>query len=373
MDLQQRDDDKTQRPDPFSVRVHYTNVHGLGAKQVITSLLPSLRKQVHVSVHYVPDDEKLQSELGRRDAEHFFVYKRRLPKAISRLFECLLGGSRFEGDGPLLVLGDLPLRVRGNQYVLVHSPHLVSPNTHSSLKEFATFWVSRQILKLNSKFVTAFFVQSEIVAEALKKTLGITSNEVVVIPSPPPNWVSAEQRIRIGRHSDQSDKLSLFYPAAEYPHKNHRVIWAAQNTPEWSRLVHEMIVTIPRKAREAHHATSVFSGTLMPDQVLEIYSKADALVFPSKNETVGLPLLEAMVLGLPIVVSDLPYARALCGTEAIYFHPDEPKALISALAELRNRLHDGWWPNWHTQVLLFPKSWDTVAENMLITMKAPSS
>ena len=48
-----------------------------------------------------------------------------------------------------------------------------------------------------------------------------------------------------------------------------------------------------------------------------------------------MPLIEAMTLGLPIVCADLPYARGLCGGEAIYFNPLSASSAWEAIAELQ--------------------------------------
>jgi glycosyltransferase involved in cell wall biosynthesis len=50
-------------------------------------------------------------------------------------------------------------------------------------------------------------------------------------------------------------------------------------------------------------------GQIPHEDMYEWYSKMDALVFPSYIETLGLPLIEAASLGIPLIASDLPYSR----------------------------------------------------------------
>jgi glycosyltransferase involved in cell wall biosynthesis len=64
----------------------------------------------------------------------------------------------------------------------------------------------------------------------------------------------------------------------------------------------------------------VYLETLPYNEIEGLYRSMDALLFPSYIETVGLPLIEAASLGLPVVVSDLPYAReVLTGYEGVSF------------------------------------------------------
>jgi glycosyltransferase involved in cell wall biosynthesis len=85
-------------------------------------------------------------------------------------------------------------------------------------------------------------------------------------------------------------------------------------------------------------------GYLHGPVLAEAYSLADVFVMPSLQETVGLPLLEAMTAGTPVIAANLPYAREVCGTAAAFFDPHDPLSLASSMEavltdrELRARL-----------------------------------
>ena len=53
-------------------------------------------------------------------------------------------------------------------------------------------------------------------------------------------------------------------------------------------------------------------GCMKHDEVIEAYQKSRALIFPSISESLGLPLLEAKALGIPILASELDYVRDVC-------------------------------------------------------------
>jgi hypothetical protein len=72
-----------------------------------------------------------------------------------------------------------------------------------------------------------------------------------------------------------------------------------------------------------------------------------------------------MCIGLPIICPDLPYARVLCGDEAIYFDPDDVSSLQAAVMELDGKLKAGWWPDWREPMKAIPQNWSAVADSML--------
>ena len=64
-----------------------------------------------------------------------------------------------------------------------------------------------------------------------------------------------------------------------------------------------------------------FLGALQAEQIQKAYGEGDVFVFPSLCESFGHPMVEAMVHGLPIVASDTPVNREICGEAANYFSP----------------------------------------------------
>jgi glycosyltransferase involved in cell wall biosynthesis len=105
---------------------------------------------------------------------------------------------------------------------------------------------------------------------------------------------------------------------------------------------------------------------LSEPEICEAYFEADGLVFLSLEESYGLPIVEAMHLGLPIVCPSLAYAEFLCGDEAIYFDPKDIRSFNAAILELERRLKLGWQPNWNDALNKIPKNWDEVADKILL-------
>ncbi|MGH8984130.1 MAG: glycosyltransferase family 4 protein [Acidimicrobiia bacterium] len=78
-------------------------------------------------------------------------------------------------------------------------------------------------------------------------------------------------------------------------------------------------------------------GRVGDDHLRGLYRGADVFVLPSRHEGFGLPVLEAMAQGTPVVASDIPSLREVAGDAARLVTPFDPDAWAGALDDL---LHD---------------------------------
>jgi glycosyltransferase involved in cell wall biosynthesis len=72
----------------------------------------------------------------------------------------------------------------------------------------------------------------------------------------------------------------------------------------------------------------------------ELYRTSLALVYPSLAEGQGLPPLEAMAAGCPVICADIPVLRETCGEAAFYVDPHDPVALADLLEKMATRKID---------------------------------
>jgi len=351
-----------------AVRLHLTNVAGAGATQLLQSLLPALEQCCHSTIAeiYLPDRGALASYLPRNTSIHVARYRRWLPNALSRLLECTLFGRRFDGEEPLLVLGDLPLRCNAPQTVFVQTAHLLRPAQFRWSIASIKFAISRMIFRLNMRYASAFIVQTKLMKDALIATYPEISDKVHVISQPVPAWLLEKKLVRTRREVSTDDGLSLIYPAASYPHKNHKLLSGISTASTDTWPVQRLVLTVGTDLNPAPTVSWIDCvGFLSAQQMIQAYSHMDALLFLSRDESYGFPLVEAMFVGLPIICPDLPYARILCGEQAIYFDPYHVASLKKAIETLKLRLDAGWWPDWTRQLAVIPASWDEVADDML--------
>jgi len=77
----------------------------------------------------------------------------------------------------------------------------------------------------------------------------------------------------------------------------------------------------------------VFVGGVQLDETVDFYRAADVFVYPSLNETFGLPILEAMACGCPVVTSDTSAMPETAGGAAVLANPVEPESIARAIIE----------------------------------------
>ncbi len=66
-----------------------------------------------------------------------------------------------------------------------------------------------------------------------------------------------------------------------------------------------------------------FLGRVSDADLVELYRNAEAFIFPSLYEGFGLPVVEAMSVGCPVLASDIPVLHEVCGDAAMYFNPTD--------------------------------------------------
>ena len=75
-------------------------------------------------------------------------------------------------------------------------------------------------------------------------------------------------------------------------------------------------------------------GFVSDDDLAALFGQALCFAFPSRTEGFGLPLLEAMVHGAPIITSSCASMPEVCGDAALYAPPNEPAAWLAQIARL---------------------------------------
>ena len=125
----------------------------------------------------------------------------------------------------------------------------------------------------------------------------------------------------------------LLYPARAWPHKNHRRLLEAFT--ELRRERSELRLVLTGGGRVGAVPEGVEVRGLVPRQELDrLLQRASALVFPSLYEGFGLPPLEAMSCGCPVVCSSAGALPEVVGDAARLFDPYDPAAIAAAVRDV---------------------------------------
>jgi glycosyltransferase involved in cell wall biosynthesis len=162
----------------------------------------------------------------------------------------------------------------------------------------------------------------------------LTSKPIVIVgnaPDPSPRD-SSVARTMPARHE-------LLYMGSFMPYKNVETLaLALQQLPGYRLHLLSRITPADRDRllSLAPDDTLVIHDGTSEDDYRALLRSATALVTTSLDEGFGLPLVEAMAEGTPVVVSDIPIFREIGGDAALYAPPTDPGAVASAIRRLED-------------------------------------
>ena len=256
----------------------------------------------------------------------------------------------------------------GPAYVKFSAPHLCGVAdgwvTHSS---FASFHLMRGPLRRLTmalmciykgywyRFADRWYVEEESARSGLHRRLRIPRKNIDVVPN---NCALHYVNARHGPfYIEDNIEVRVLSFASYYRHKHLEIIPdVAAAVREIAPTLHfEFIITIEKESEAAIRlqakaeslGVSEYVRNIGPVKIMDgpaLYRSCDVLFHPSLLETFSATYPEAMVMGLPIVASDLPFARAICGDAAVYFSPldardaAEKVSEVAKNVELRTRL-----------------------------------
>ena len=145
---------------------------------------------------------------------------------------------------------------------------------------------------------------------------------------------------RPAKEATKEKQFDFFYPASGDPHKNHDNLVKAWGILQSSDETPSLALTLSKREKilieklggdDKLKAMSITNlGGLDHETVLSVMARSKYVIFPSVFETLGLPLLEAKSLSIPIVASERDYVRdVVCPYET--FDPESPLSISRAV------------------------------------------
>ena len=261
------------------------------------------------------------------------------PRGIGRYATCLLEALRATAEpGDEIVESHRPRRVD-----LFHSPwidgallrppgpqvvtlHDVVPLKRRS--EYLRTGIRFRMRYLAVQRAARVIVPTAVVAEEVVEHVYIDPDRIVVI----------HEAAAAGLHERDADEVAA--ARARFGLPDEYLVWVGGlQTPDprkriaaLARTPRELPLVLVGATRPwAHELPDVIlTGHVCDDDLAAILSGARALVFPSDDEGFGLPTIEALACGTPVVVTDIPVLREVLGDRATFVETGDLEGLLAA-------------------------------------------
>jgi glycosyltransferase involved in cell wall biosynthesis len=264
-------------------------------------------------------------------------------RGVGRYTRCLLQALHATAGSNTVVEG-----VRSPGVDVFHAPWVEGAQVRSSVAQVVTVHdvvllknprrYLRTGLRYRVRFLAAaraerVIVPTEVVRREALEHLALTPEQVVVVgeaaaPAFRPRDADEVAAVR--------ERLGL---PAEY------IVWVGglehddprKRAPQLAAAVGTdipLVMVGPTKPWAHRELTgAILTGHLTDDELAAVLTGALALVFPSEDEGFGLPPVEALACGTPVVCSDIPSLREVLGDRATFVAADDIEGMVGAAIE----------------------------------------
>ncbi|MCW3047332.1 MAG: glycosyl transferase group 1, partial [Solirubrobacterales bacterium] len=234
------------------------------------------------------------------------------PRGIGRYVRCLLDGLRATADGHELVEGHRP-----RDADVYHSPWIDGAALHArcpqvvTLHDLVPLKRRAEYLRTGARFrlryhavqrAARLIVPTHAVARDAVAQLGIVPQRITVIPeaaAAPMHPRPAGEVHAVRERHGLPDEYLVWVGGLEHPDPRKRVAAMARAPRELP-----LVLVGPCRPWARELPDVILTGLVDDDDLAAIYTGARALVFPSDDEGFGLPTVEALACGTPVVACD---------------------------------------------------------------------
>ncbi len=217
--------------------------------------------------------------------------------------------------------------------------------------------VMHDMRAFDTEFGSAFSASARAYLQATGKVLSKTAEHIFTVSHFSKAKIVKEFRIK-------EEKVTVVYPGADHilevkeeesiisrlsltpgkfilavnsllPHKNLALL----HSVDWKQFGLQLCIVgdepkkRPRQG-EMEEKSIRYAGRVSDSEVKSLYARALAFVFPSFYEGFGIPPLEAMYCGCPVIASNRTSIPEVCGNAALYFDPSSGMSLEGEVARL---------------------------------------
>ena len=238
----------------------------------------------------------------------------------------------YSSDGFLLSFCNRGPMFKKNQLLTIHDAATVITPDRFSFKFRMFTRVIYLLLKRRAKVITTV---SEHAKADIIKCFNINSDDIHVVHNGickgvPDETIIDRLNLRHGSYilsvgGTENKNIESIIAALEYLNDDVKYVCVGNLCDKYKMIVR-------------NNPRIIYPGYVNDFELLALYKNAKCFVFPSFYEGFGIPPLEAMSVGCPVVVSNLPVFRELYKDSALYCDPMNFHDLVDKILSLNNEL-----------------------------------
>lgn len=236
----------------------------------------------------------------------------------------------------LLNLCNMAPAIKNEQIVCIHDSNVLSsPESYSCGFRAAYRSLQPLLVRRAARIATV----SHASARQLARYLPIALSEIAVLPNGHEHallWNPAKAKLPAGLPVEEGDRPYVLAFGSRAKHKNMSLLVAI--APRLDEMGINIVIAgggaIGATGASFEHSNVYHCGRVTDDDLAHLLDHALCLVFPSVTEGFGLPIVEAMARGCPVLSSDAASMPEVCGEAALMASPFDQRQWVDNIRSL---------------------------------------
>ena len=306
-----------------------SNIHSGGGKTILNDFLSGAVSFPEINFFIWIDDRYHlpHSVKGNKNLKFFNTSK------LARIFIQFSIRNLSKNEDIIIFFGNLPplIKFRTKTYLFQSNRYLIQNYSTKGMPINTRLRINieRSFFYLFKKNVDEIIVQSD----SMKFILDKTSPKLKTTVKPFKDFNEKLPR------RNNFDKNRFIYIASDEPHKNHQNLISAWVLLSKEGIYPNLILTINKGSnvfesvittKKEYNLNIDILSNISREDLMKEFSKCDALIFPSFFESYGLPIVEAKIMGMDVIASELDFVRDMIDPIET-FDPFSPLSITRAI------------------------------------------
>lgn len=224
----------------------------------------------------------------------------------------------------VLCFGNIPapIQMPCKVYTYVHNINLLKIPSEFPLKRKIANWLKQRFIASLARNTNGWIVQTSNTEAALRKALPYKGKTIYIMPFYNISSRFSELKKNV---QDRDDYILV----GDYTGtRGHDELLGAMRILKQQGLMPKLHITVSESSNFVQEIANAIEegidienhGIVSFNQLAEIYCQCKATIYPSINESLGLGIVEAIEAGCDVIVSDLPFAHAICLPSEVFIH-----------------------------------------------------